>query len=163
MKPYLLTHTGLLNIDFMHNHPLTSAHTLSFRDVLEETKHTFYSYFELGHSASSAHHAHEQAVYMEANSEADAQNQMADRAQNPLLQDICGLFCIWRENINGKDGKNFLSNFKGRWMSIIEKTKLMEERLSYSSMKLHCLKWTMNMKKRNHQQSERSENFLRSH
>ena len=72
VKPYLLTHTGLLNIDFMHNHPLTSAHALSFRDILEVTKHTFYSYFEMGHSASSARHAHEQAVYMEANSEENA-------------------------------------------------------------------------------------------
>ena len=103
MKPYLLTHTGILNINFMHNHLLTSAHALSFQDILEETKHTFYSYFEMGHSASSARHAHEQAVYMEANSEADAQIQMADGAKNPLLQDICRLFRYWRENVYGED------------------------------------------------------------
>ena len=103
VKPYLLTHTGILNINFMHNHPFTSAHALSFRDILEETKHTFYSYFEMGHSASSARHAHEQAVYMEANSEADAQTQTADRAKNPLLQDICRLFRNWRENVYGED------------------------------------------------------------
>lgn len=107
VKPYLLTHTGLLNLDFTHNHPISSAHALSFRDVLEETKQAFYSYFEMGHSASSARHAHEHALYMEANSEADSQTRMADRAQNPLLQDICRLFRHWRENVYGADdGKN---------------------------------------------------------
>ena len=35
VKPYLLTHTGLLNLDVTHNHPISSAHALSFRDVLE--------------------------------------------------------------------------------------------------------------------------------
>ena len=98
-----LFHTGLLNIDFMYNLPFTSAHALSFRDILEETTHTFYSYFEMDHSPSSARHAHEQAVYMEANSEANAQNKMADRAQIPLLQDICRLFRNWRENVYGED------------------------------------------------------------
>ena len=73
VKPYLLTHTGLLHLDFSHNHPISSAHALSFRDVLEETKQTFYGYFEMGHTASSARHAHEQALYIESNSEADAQ------------------------------------------------------------------------------------------
>ena len=58
VKPYLLTHTGLLNLDYTHNHPISSAHALSFRDVLEETKQAFYSCFEMGHSASSAPHAH---------------------------------------------------------------------------------------------------------
>ena len=115
VKPYLLTHTGILNINFMHNHPLTSAHALSFRDILEETKHTFYSYFEMGHSASSARHAHEQAVYMEANSEADAQTQMGDRAKNPLLQDICRLFRNWRENVYGEDdGKELFVKLQGK-------------------------------------------------
>ena len=28
---------------------------------------------------------------------------MADRAQNPLLQDICWLFRNWRENVYGED------------------------------------------------------------
>ena len=60
VKPYLLTHTGLLHLDFTHNHPIYSAHALSFRDVCEETKQAFYSCFEMGHSASSARHAHEQ-------------------------------------------------------------------------------------------------------
>lgn len=62
-KPYLLTHTGVLKLTFQHNHPITSAHALSFRDVSSETKQAFYSLFEAGHSASSARHAHQQALY----------------------------------------------------------------------------------------------------
>ena len=57
--PYLLTHTGLLKFNFIHNHPLTSAHTLSFRDVSEETKQAFFYLFSVGHSASTAKHTHE--------------------------------------------------------------------------------------------------------
>ena len=48
LKPYLLTHTVLLKLVFIHNHPITSAHALSFRDVLEETKHALCSLFEIG-------------------------------------------------------------------------------------------------------------------
>jgi hypothetical protein len=46
--PYLLTHTGLLKLNFIHNHPLASAHTLSFRDVSEETKQAFSLFLVLG-------------------------------------------------------------------------------------------------------------------
>ena len=103
LKPYLLTHTGLLKLVFIHNHPITSAHALSFRDVLEETKHALYSLFEIGHSPSSARHAREQALYIQAESEAEAQLRLADRAHNPLIQDICRLFIKWREATYGKD------------------------------------------------------------
>ena len=30
VKPYLLTHTGLLHLDFTHKHPISSAHALRF-------------------------------------------------------------------------------------------------------------------------------------
>ena len=63
----------MLKLSFTHNHPITSAHTLSFRDVLEETKGTFISLFEMGHSASSARQAREQALYIQADNEAGHQ------------------------------------------------------------------------------------------
>ena len=59
--------------------------------------------------------------------------------------------------------KNFFVKLQGKVDEYNRKNEVMEERLSYSGMKFHCLKWTMNTKKRNHQQSERSENPLRSH
>ena len=59
-RPYLLTHTGVLSITHCHNHPLTSAHVLSFRDVCSETKEVFQELFSMGHSAATARHTHEQ-------------------------------------------------------------------------------------------------------
>ena len=69
----------------------------------------------MGHSASAAWHAHEQALYMEANREADAQTRMAGLAQNPLLQDICRLFLCWRDNVYGGDeGKDLFDSLQGK-------------------------------------------------
>ncbi len=102
-KPHLITHNAVLKLQFTHNHPITSAHVLSFRDILEETKQAFFTLFDNGHSPSSARHAHEQALYLQATSEMNAQKILADRANNPLLQDICRLFTKWRELNYGKD------------------------------------------------------------
>ena len=71
--PYLLTHTGLLKLNFAHNHPLTSALTLSFRDVSEETKQAFSHLFSVGHSASTAKHTHVQHLMNNAETEAEMQ------------------------------------------------------------------------------------------
>ena len=37
-KPHLLSHCGVFKVNFNHNHPITAAHTLSFRDVSTETR-----------------------------------------------------------------------------------------------------------------------------
>ena len=103
----------MLRLTYTHNHPITSAHALSFRDVAEETKQAFYNLFEIGHSASSARHAHQQALYIQADTEADAQKKLADHAQNPLIQDICRLFTKWREANYGKDdGKDLFEKLQ---------------------------------------------------
>ena len=70
---------------------------------MEETKQAFYSLFEVGHSPSSARHVCEQALYIQAESETDAQLSLADRAHNPMVQDICRLFIKWKEASYGKD------------------------------------------------------------
>lgn len=112
-KPFVLTHTGVLRLTYTHNHPITSAHALSFRDIGVETKEAFYNLFEMGHSASSARHAHQQALYIQADSEAEAQRKLADRAQNPLIQDICRLFTKWREaNYGTDDGKDLFEKLQ---------------------------------------------------
>ena len=43
-QPYLLSHCGVLKMNFSHNHPSTAAHTLSFRDVSPETKKNWQTY-----------------------------------------------------------------------------------------------------------------------
>ena len=70
---------------------------------MEETKQAFYSLFEVGHSPSSARHVREQALYIQAESETDAQLSLADRAHNPMVQDICRLFIKWKEASYGND------------------------------------------------------------
>ena len=91
-------------MSFTHNHPLNSAHTLSFRDVHEETKQAFSHLFDMGHSAASARHAHEQKKIIE---EAEKQTQLADRAKDPLTQDVCHLYQKWRESNYGKDASSW--------------------------------------------------------
>ena len=101
--PYLLTHMGLLKLNFTHNHPVTSAHTLSFRDVTEETKQAFFDLFSVGHSAATAKHTYEQQLMNSAETEAEMQTSLADRSKNPLVQDIYRLFRKWQESTYGKD------------------------------------------------------------
>lgn len=50
-KTYLKSHKAILKISFNDNHPITSAHALSFRPISAETRQKF---FDSGHSASSA-------------------------------------------------------------------------------------------------------------
>ena len=103
IKPYLKTHTAVLNISFNHNHPIISGHALSFRPVSAETKQTFFELFSNGHSASSARHTHEQHLLMDAATDELKQYALADRDTNPSAQDICRLFQQWREKQYGKD------------------------------------------------------------
>ena len=103
VKPYLKTHTAVLKITFNHNHPIVSGHALSFRPISAETKQTFFELFSNGHSASSARHAHEQHLLMDAATDELKQYALADRALNPCAQDVCRLFQQWREKHYGKD------------------------------------------------------------
>ena len=80
LHPHLLTHCGVIKIQFNHNHPISAAHTLSFRDVSMDTKEKFTALFNMGHNASSARHVHEQKLLCEA--ELDKQVAFADRSIN---------------------------------------------------------------------------------
>ncbi len=119
LHPYLLTHCGVFKICFTHNHLISEAHTHSFRDVSEETKKEFTALFEMGHSASSARHAHEPKLLCEA--ELDNQVALADRSVNPNPQDICQLYDKWRFSSYGED------NGKGLFQKLQEAVDLYKD------------------------------------
>ena len=85
-----------------HNHPLESAHALTFRPISKNTKEKFNHYFELGHSASSARHYHIQKLQIE-NTADTLQQVLADRSINPNDGDVQQQFRTWREKNYGKD------------------------------------------------------------
>ena len=58
---------------------LNAIHSLSFCDVLEETKAKFYKYFACGHSAASARHQHKFHLQLSADA-ALVEKLLADRA-----------------------------------------------------------------------------------
>ena len=138
-KPYLLTHCGVLKIEYNHNHPIHAAHVLSFRDVTNETKKEFVNLFDLGHNASSARHAYEQELLLHQDSDTGIQTMLADRAFNPNPQDICRLYDKWRKGTYGND------NGKGLF------EKLQEDIDTYNESNQHeggkaVLQWYKNMK-----------------
>ena len=78
-------HPTVLRVTFNHNHPLISAHALSFRPVSQETKELFIELFRKGHTAASAHHWHETKLYLDGGED---HTLLADRAYNPTKSDI---------------------------------------------------------------------------
>ena len=81
-KPYLVTHPMVLRVTFNHNHPLKSAHALSFRPISQETKELFIELFRQSHTAASAH---EKKLYLDGGED---HTSLADRAYNPTKSDI---------------------------------------------------------------------------
>ena len=79
-----------LTLHFNHNHPLQSAHVLSFRPVSEETKEKYYKLFQAGHSAASARHYYETTL-MDECEESELQSKFANRSVNPTVQDVSRL------------------------------------------------------------------------
>ena len=101
--PYLLSHRAVLRLNFVHNHPIHSAHALSFRPINQSTKQQFFDLFDKGHCASSARHAYEQMLLLNTETDGEKQTVLADRAINPNVQDICRLFMEWRKNNYGEE------------------------------------------------------------
>ena len=95
-----VTHPTVLAISFMHNHPVESAHVLSFRPIAKETRNKIFDYLLKGHTASSAHHWHETKLLLE-----HEQNQslLADRNINPTKADFYRLYDEWRKKDLGPD------------------------------------------------------------
>ena len=49
-----------MNINFIHNHPIHAAHTLSFHPLSENTKQQIFELFDKGHCEASARHTPDQ-------------------------------------------------------------------------------------------------------
>ena len=96
-------HFCKVQIVYDHDHPINSAHVLSFRDVSEGTKTIFYEYFQCGHSAASARHEHELRLQLSTDS-VDIERVLADRATNPNVQDVSRMFDAWRFQQHGSEG-----------------------------------------------------------
>ncbi len=77
---HIVSHPTVLKIVFNHNHPIESAHSLSFRPIADITKEAFFELFRKGHTASSAHHWHETKLFLDS---CEDQLLIADRATNP--------------------------------------------------------------------------------
>ena len=100
----VMSHMTILKLNFIHNHPVHSAHALSFRFVDDATKQEIFTLFSKGHSAASARHAHETNLMIScAENEQDVQRVLADRAINPSVQDYSRLHEQWRKMEMGKE------------------------------------------------------------
>ena len=73
---YLLSHRAVLRLNFVHNHPIHSAHALSFRPVNQSTK---LDLFDKEYCASSARRAYEQMLFL---TDGEKHTILADRAIN---------------------------------------------------------------------------------
>ena len=72
---------------------------LSFRPVSVETKEKYTKLFSAGHSAASAYHYYENTLMDEFSDE--LQTKLADRATNPMVQDVNRLYQTWRSAAYG--------------------------------------------------------------
>ena len=100
IKPELVSHPTTLTLLYNHNHPVISAHALTFCPISSETKEVYYVLFSNGHSAASARHAYETKLMIEGD---DVMHQLADRATNPNPQDVSRLYNKWRKERLGPE------------------------------------------------------------
>ena len=73
----ICNHKTYVRLQFQHNHPLESAHELSFRH--DRNQRSILLSFNLGHSASSAEPS-------------EVQRLLADRSVNSTPQDVCRMY-----------------------------------------------------------------------
>ena len=93
---------------FSHHFEPQSSCGISARTLINpETKESFFKLFEMGHSASSAHHWHETKLFLD---EGEDQYLLADRAFNPTKPDISKLYEEWRQQNMGADNGKELFN-----------------------------------------------------
>ena len=97
-----ISHPTIIKISFNHNHPIDSAHALSFRPVALHVKEAYYQLFKTGHSAVTARHTYETRIMLE-NDEEDVMHVLSDRAVNPNPLDVSRLFAEWRSHNLGPE------------------------------------------------------------
>ncbi len=110
-----MSHPAIFQVSYNHNHPIESAHSLSFRPIHQETKEFFFKHFEVGLSASSAFHWSETKMLLDND---DDQLAFADRALNPTKSDVSRLYNEWRKIELGPDnGKELFDKLEMEIMS----------------------------------------------
>ncbi len=110
-----MSHPAIFQVSYNHNHPIESAHSLSFRPIHQETKEFFFKHFEVGHIASSAFHWSETKMLLDYD---DNQLAFADRALNRTKSDVSRLYNEWRKNELGPDnGKELFDKLEMEIMS----------------------------------------------
>ena len=114
LKPLLVSHPTvitLLHSHNHHNHPIKSAHALSFRPVSKDTIDAYYQLFANGYSAASARHVYEAKLMIE--HDGNIMEELADRAINPSTQDISRLYNKWREqHLGPENGKEMFEKLE---------------------------------------------------
>ena len=130
----LAQHQAVIKLTFDHNHPLESAHVLSFCPVDLETKEKYFSLFNMAHSAASARYYYETLLENEPD---DAQQKLADRAVNPNPQDVSRLYNAWRQTQMGAMTmvKGFLNDWSMKYTCTMKDGESMEAKLNCTSLK----------------------------
>ena len=118
-----------IRIDFLHNHPLSSAHVLSFRNVSCDTKTAFLDYFSQGYSPAQATFVHENNLVVHTG-DLTSEQHLSDRSTNPRLGDIYSLNAIRQTVVQDKENLSL----KGLRLELGNSTKIVERQWA----KLFC-------------------------
>ncbi|RIB19380.1 hypothetical protein C2G38_2182064 [Gigaspora rosea] len=109
-RQLLLSHPVEINIEFMHNHVINSASSLSFRHVNNKVCEKFINLFRDGHSLASALHVFEDELCLNITNEQELLEILANQAYNPGYDYVAKLFQQYRDNVLG--GRNEKSIFE---------------------------------------------------
>lgn len=97
------TYLCQISLQWGHNHATTCAKALSFRPISKETINQMHTYFEQGHSPSSALHLHHLNLAIEHDSkDGELDLVLADRSLNPIYSDIYYIYKKWRIKQHGE-------------------------------------------------------------
>ncbi|CAL9690696.1 unnamed protein product [Knipowitschia caucasica] len=108
----------IVNMRYIHNHPINCADALKHRDVSDEVKETFLKLFKAGHTPSSALEIHK--YDMQTEDQDDFVFNSADRAKIPDLQWCYRLYYSTAQKAYGGCNVNMLENLE----SLIERLNL---------------------------------------
>lgn len=99
------SHPLEVNINFVHNHIINCAKSLSFRCVKEEVRNKYLELFINGYSPATTLHIYEDNLYLSASDDQKLMELLADRAQNPDYAYVLNLFNQYRdEHLGGQNG-----------------------------------------------------------
>ena len=135
------SHPTIIKISFNHNHPIDSAHVLSFQPVALQVKEAYYQLFKTGHLAATARHTYETWIMLE-NDERDMMHVLSDRAVNPNPQDVSHLFAEWRShNLGAENGIEMFDKLDALMHEYNLRIQKMEVKLSCRNTQLmHIIK-----------------------